>query len=325
MDSSPEHRPTPSVLVTGASGFIGRAVCRTLLAAGHSVVGLTGHGAAPHGALPLRFDLTRADDFDPACPEVDGMIHLAGLAHVPAHTVARETIWRINVDATRTLAQTAARRGMRFVYLSSAKVLGESGEWGDDAPPAPVDLYAQSKLAAEEAIRAIPGLDYTILRPPLVYGPHVKGNFLRLLKLADSPWPLPFAALTAPRSLLCVENLAAAICACFAAPTPWATGRTWLVADDPPLSTAELVVWLRTALGRPDRLWPLPPTLLAALGGLTGRQSDLDRLSGRFVLHADHLRARLGWRPVVNPATALHECATWYRKSLIPSKTAGVR
>lgn len=310
FNPNPPTAPTASrVLVTGASGFVGRAVCRELAAAGWEVVGQFFSHSPPPGVEAWQADLSVPESLAelPACAAI---VHLAGLAHAPPE--GRELLWRVNVDSARALAQVAAGRGCRFVFMSSAKVLGETGEWNDAATPAPEDAYACAKLAAETAIRAIPGLDYTILRPPLVFGPGAKGNAQRLFRLADGPWPLPLAGCTAPRSMIHVDHLASAIAACLVAPA--AVGQTWLVADEPALSVAEVITTLRSALNRPPRLLALSPSLLGMSARLIGRGDDFVRLMGRFVLHPDGILAKLGWQPAANLATALRAWAkVWPR------------
>jgi nucleoside-diphosphate-sugar epimerase len=302
----------PRALVTGASGFVGRVVCQELVAAGWEVIGQVFRHAAPQGALPLPVDLCQLMAPMSICPQVDAVIHLAGLAHVPADQVERGMVWQTNVAPTEALARAAAEWGAHFVYVSSAKVLGESGEWDDSAEPAPADLYAESKLAAEEAVNAIPGLAFTIVRPPLVYGPGVKGNFLRLLRWADAGWPLPLAALENQRSLIFVNNLASALVSCLSQPTV-ASGKTWLVSDSHPWGMASLIRQLATHLGRPARLFRVKQFTLLRIAHLCGMTAEAERLTGQFVVHDQQIRAELEWTPPHDSTAALKTTADWYR------------
>ncbi len=299
------------VLVTGAGGFVGGAVCRALSAAGHAVRGQYRRHPPPPGVAGLRLDLAQPADLREALRGVGAVVHLAGLAHVPAGAVSREEVWRVNVAATRALGEAAARAGVRLVFVSTAKVLGEAGEFSDEALPAPPDLYAESKRAAEEALGRVPGLQATVLRPPLVYGPGVGANFLRLLWLADSDWPLPFASLHNQRSLLYVDNLADAVAACLR--LPQSAGRTYLVSDGEPLSLAELVGRLAAALGRPRRQFAVPASVLRLAARLAGHAGDMERLAGTFVLRDERIRSELGWRPPISLDEGLRATAAWYR------------
>lgn len=183
------------------------------------------------------------------------VVHLAGIAHRRA---TREEMKRINVDLAVETARKAAAAGAAFVFMSSVKVHGEQSDapLGADSPIAPRDEYARSKALAEEALRAIPGLRLAVLRPPLVYGPGVKANFLALMRAVARGWPLPLASIRNRRSLIYVENLAAAAIDCL--------GRqgVFLVCDGPALSTPQLCREIGTALGTPARLFPFPPGLL---------------------------------------------------------------
>jgi nucleoside-diphosphate-sugar epimerase len=216
--------------VTGASGFVGRALCSSLAAAGHEQTAIEGSQV---------------------------VVHLAAIAHRRA---SREELQRVNVDLAVETAKKAAGAGARLVFLSSVKVHGEASALPlrEDSPIAPRDRYAESKARAEEALRAIPGLRLAVLRPPLVYGPGVKANFLALMKAVARGWPLPLASVDNRRSLIYVGNLAAAILACLD------KEGTFLVSDGAAVSTPQLCREIGAALGRPARLFAFPPALLPA-------------------------------------------------------------
>jgi UDP-glucose 4-epimerase len=241
-------------------------------------------------------DLARPIEWRPLISGVDAVVHLAGIAHTGAG-VAEDVYDRVNRAATASLATAAAgARLQRLVFVSSirAQVGPRASHVLTEADsPQPTDAYGRSKLAAEAAIRAA-NLPFTILRPALVYGPGVKGNLATLVRLAMSPWPLPFGALPNRRSLLARENLVAAIHLALAAPAM--AGNTYLIADPTPLTLAEIVAALRAGLGRRPGLLPIPAPLLAAALRATGRADAWERLGGNLVVDPAALLSA-GWVP----------------------------
>ncbi len=309
----------PSVAVTGASGFIGRHLVTALQRRGVATRPLLRRADAGMADGIVIGDLTQGDALPRALAGVDCIVHCAGMAHVALRgdaDHARAT--QINVEATRTLAVAAAEAGVRqFIFLSSAKVMGEhSGArpWTESDPVAPADPYARSKAAAEVAlaeVAASSGLGITVLRPPLVYGPGVRANALRLLALADSPWPLPLGSATARRSMVFVGNLVDAVIACIGRQE--AQGQTFFVTDAEDWSVAQVLRTLRTQLGRPERLLPCPASLLRLGAGLAGRGDDMNRLVQPFRCSSAQLQQRLGWKPPVPVEEALRITVDWYR------------
>lgn len=296
------------ILVTGASGFVGRALCQTLAAAGYPIRvagrrrdGLSGH--QPHEAVWV--DLTRDTDWRPLLTDVEAVVHLAGLAHRLAAPEAGlvAAYRRINTDATLELARAAAGTGVkRFLFVSSIKVNGEATPPGrpyTEADPAdPRDEYARSKWRAEQGLETIAdetGLQVVSLRPPLVYGPGVGANFRRLMQGVEAGWPLPLGAIANRRSLLYLDNLTAALMACLEAPR--LPARLYLVADREAVSTPELIRRLAREMGRPPRLLPIPMGLLGGVARLAGRQADWQRLSASLEVDAGRLERDLGWSP----------------------------
>ena len=271
-------------LVTGATGFIGRALC-----------------AGASGWQISAVD-QRKPGWEAALDGQEVVVHLAGVAH----TRADEAVYQaVNVDATLRLAEAAARAGVRrFVFVSSIKVNGEATP--PDRPfraadvPAPVDAYGRSKWRAEQALARVPELEVVVVRPPLVYGPGVRANFLRLLQLVDSGLPLPFASVRNRRSLIFVGNLVSLLMRC--ATLPGCGGKTLLAADGEGLSTPELVRRMAVALGRPARLLRFPPALLPS------------KLSGSLVVDAADTHAVLGWQAPHSIEEGLLATARWYRK-----------
>ncbi len=301
----------PLVLVSGASGFIGRHLVAGLLAAGYRVR-IAQRRAAPATAgveAVVTGDLAEAIDWAPALAGVDHVVHLAGLAH--AGPGLPEALYqRINTLATLELAQAARTAGVtRLVYLSSIKAQtgATDGPPATEAdPPLPDQAYGRSKLAAERGLAAL-DLDWVALRPVLVYGPGVKANMAALLKLARLPVPLPLGALTAPRSLLAVENLVEAIL--FALTPACPARRAYLVADPEPIGVAGIVASLRQGLGRAPGLIAVSPAFLRAATALIGQTRRFDLLAGGLVARPDAL-LRAGWRPRVETQAALARLAS---------------
>ena len=311
------------ILVTGATGFVGTRLCAELLARGVAVRALVrrpGAIAARTGLETIIVDDLATTDIDPQwMAGADALIHLAGFAHRFDGDPGADTdsIRRINVEATAALAHAAAQAGVRrFVYASSIKVNGEDSgetEYRAGDAPRPEDEYGRSKLAAESALRRIAGeagMETVIVRPPLVYGPGVKANFLRLLALVDQGLPLPLANVHNRRSLIHVGNLADALIAC--ASRAAAAGKTYLVADGEDLSTPQLIRRIAAALGRTARLFPFPVTLLRVAARALGRGGEIRRLTGNLVLDCGPIRAEIGWAPPVSVDRGLSETAAWY-------------
>ena len=293
------------ILVTGAGGFIGRALCPGLSARGHRVIAGLRRGLSP-GTPPIEGgeprilgEIAPGRDWSSGLGDVDLVIHLAQRAHrrVAGHALAGEP------EATATLARGAAQAGgRRFVYMSSIKAMGEATRPGRrfcaDDPPRPGDAYGRAKAASERALAQIAeetGLELVILRPPLVYGPGVGGNFRALVRLAGSGLPLPFAALDNRRSLIFVDNLVDLVAA--AALHPAAAGRVLLAADGADLSTPALIRILAQGQGRVARLFALPDAVFAALRRLPGLGPTACRLSLSMQVDDGATRAALGWSP----------------------------
>jgi UDP-4-keto-D-QuiNAc 4-reductase len=298
---------TASALVTGAPGFVGRQLCRALVNQNWRVsAGYRRSGSPPNITgvtsefLPL---LSEPERWRRVLQSIDCVVHLAAHVHQMGHDGQSDTAYEeINVAGSRFVAEMAAHAGAkRFVFLSSAKVNGEgcnARTYHADDRCDPHDAYARSKLAAEAIIREIcerTGMQFVIVRPPLVYGPGVKANFHRLLRLTEHGWPLPFGAIVNRRSLVGVENLVDFIKTCMVHPD--AAGRVWLVTDGEDLSTPELIRRLARLMGRPARLLACPPMLLRALAGLIGGGAEMARLCDSFVLDAGPARDILNWAP----------------------------
>lgn len=315
------------ILVTGASGFVGRRLCARLVRDGHAVRAQvrTSRALAGVEALHVTGDLTALVDAAAWAELVAGctaVVHLAARTHAgdAADAAAAQGYEATNVTVTRALAQAAREAGVRdFVFLSSIKVNGErsapdNGSWralGADDPPRPEDLYGQSKWRAEQVLAAARGpMRVTILRPPLLYGPGVKANLLRLCGAVARGRPLPFASIANRRSLLAVDNLVdAVLCALARAPDGL---RVYTLADLD-CSTPDLVRVIAQALDVEPRLWPCPVGVLRVLGRLGGRRAAIARLTDSLVVDRARIAEGLAWRPPVSAADAWAATAAWYR------------
>jgi nucleoside-diphosphate-sugar epimerase len=289
------------VLVTGASGFVGRAVVTALASSGRAVsagVRRPPQPPFPPGVEVMRHpDLSQSSDWTPLLEGFDQVVHLAGIAHTGGVAPARYD--RVNRLATAELAIAAAAAGVQqFVFVSSIRA--QAGPSADHAlterdEPAPTDAYGRSKLAAEAAVRAS-GVPFTILRPALFYGPGVKGNFALLLRAARSRWPLPVRDFVNRRSLLCIDNFISALS--FVLSSPATLGETYIVADPGiPPRLPDLLATLRRAQGRWPLIVPLPTHYVETPLRLLGRNAAWERLGGNLRVDPGKLIAA-GWEPL---------------------------
>jgi nucleoside-diphosphate-sugar epimerase len=262
-------------------------------------------------------------DWTPALKGVDAIIHLAARVHVMRDTALDPLteFLKANLHGTINLAIQAANAGIkRFVYVSSIKVNGEQTSevrgFTEADPVDPQDPYAISKWQAEIALREIAaerGLEVVIVRTPLVYGPGVKGNFIRLLKAADKGIPLPLANAHNLRSLLYVGNMVDALLLC--ATQPAAAGQTYLLGDDEDVSTSALLRSLGEAMGRPARLFRFHPVLLKLAGRMAGKAGQVERLLGSLRVDSGKIRRELNWKPPYTLQQGLQATAAWYRNA----------
>lgn len=301
------------ILVTGANGFVGSALCQALEAAG---IDHTAAMRVDNGGPRARVvgELDGATDWRAALAGCDTVIHLAARVHVMDERAADPLALfrKVNVDATLHLAREALAHGVRrFVYVSSVKVNGEASgarPFSASDTPAPCDPYGLSKLEAEQGLLALAAgsaLEVVIVRPPLVYGPGVKANFLQLIKLVRKGVPLPFALVRNRRSMVALGNLVDLLL--LVARHANAPGKVFMVSDGADLSTPQLIAAMAAALGRPPRLWPVPAALLRGGARLLGKGAVADRVLGSLQVDIGPTCAALGWRPPLAPQAAIAE------------------
>ena len=308
------------ILVTGANGLVGRALCSLLDQAEHQVVRAVRTSTTPW-EVPVG-DLKESTDWSEVLvQDTDVVVHLA--AQVPLTDVVSsdpgDRYTEVNKLGTANLVRQCAQHGVkRFIFVSTVKVLGEGRDkpYGAEDLAVPADAYAISKWEAEQTLSQISletGMELVILRPPLVYGPGVKGNFLHLLKAVDQRSPLPLGAIQNSRSLIYLGNLVDAIRQCLTHPK--AAGKTFLVSDGDDVSTPQLVRRIAAALGRRPFLLPVPVSWMRRAGRMLGKQAAVDRLLGSLCVDITPLREELGWTPPHTMQTGLEATAQWYRKT----------
>ena len=310
------------VLITGAGGFIGRAMVRDLAAAGYAVRGLVRRETELGPGVESRVvaDVAEAAEHHGALEDIDIVIHLAARVHRTGEFGKKflDRYVEDNATATHRLATAAVRGGIeRLIFVSSIKVHGDVGDrpYTENDPTQPNDTYGISKLRAEQAlakIRAETNLATVILRPPLVYGPGVKANFRTLLWLADSSLPLPLGKIDRNRrSYLYLGNLLSAVRKAMSEPA--AVGRTYLVSDGEDVSTTALVARLRAAFGRKPRLIPVPVAMLSAAALIVAGRSIVEPLTSSRRIDDSRIRRELDWRPNYTFDQGLVATAAWYR------------
>lgn len=301
-----------SILLTGATGFVGGGLCLRLQSEGREVRCSVRNQFSIVNSVVVG-DICPDTQWGEALADVDTVIHLAARAHI-MHDTASDPLAKfrlVNVDATLNLARQAAAEGVnRFIFLSSVKVNGEetiSGQkFNEQDAPEPQDPYGISKHEAEEGLRRLStetGMEVVIIRPPLVYGPGVKGNFLSMIRSISKGIPLPLGAIHNQRSLVALDNLVDFIITCIDHPA--AANQTFLVADGEDLSTTDLLRRVGLAMGKPARLFPLPAGLLKLGAALLGKKDVAQRLCGNLQVDISKAREILGWEPVISVENAL--------------------
>lgn len=314
-----QHR----VLVTGANGFVGKAVCAAAGAKGWQVHGATRSSCLVNSSTDnlVVGSVDERTDWQRALAGCDSVIHLAARVHVMQDASADPLaeFRRVNVQGTLNLARQAAAAGVRrFVFVSSIKVNGEATQPGhpftaDGTTAVPLDAYGVSKMEAEQGLRALAaqtGMEVVIIRPPLVYGPGVKANFASMMRWLQRGIPLPLGAIDNQRSLVGLDNLVDLIVTCIK--HPGAANQTFLVSDGEDLSTTQLLQRMAQALGKPARLIPVPAGLLKTAAALLGKAAVAQRLCGSLQVDISKTRELLGWTPPWSVDEELKKSAEGY-------------
>jgi nucleoside-diphosphate-sugar epimerase len=297
------------VLVTGANGFVGRALCRALVAHGHSVIAIVRAGSTVQEDTTLEvvhLNLMQDDSgWREAMKLADCVVHLAANVHqMGAESQNADQFHQVNTLGACFVAEKAAESQVkRFILLSSIKVNGEGSEgirYTANDIPQPQDAYSRSKLAAEIGVRRIcesNDVQYVCIRPPLVYGPGAPANVFRLLRLVELGLPLPFKSVDNRRSFVGIQNLSSFIEVCISNPN--ACG-TWLISDDQDISTPDLLRKLSNHLMCRLRLFSFPPSSLRLVSRMIGKQAEMERLCGSLQVNIEPALIRLEWRPPVS-------------------------
>lgn len=313
-------------LITGANGFAGSPLVTELLRQGHAaqVAVRSTNSRIENLEVVSVGSIDGATDWVDALRSVEVVIHLAARVHMMKDAAVNplEAFLAVNLHGTANLARQAAAAGVkRFVYVSSIKVNGEQTSVGkpftESDHPQPQDPYAISKWQAEQALHTISqetGMEVVIVRPPLVYGPRVKANFLKLFELVDRGIPLPLGSVQNSRSLIYVGNLVDALITC--ATHSMAAGHIYLVSDGEDVSTPELIRAVADALQCPSRIFPLSIAFMRGAAKLVGKSAAVDRLTQSLVIDGSKIHNELGWQPPYTMRQGLQTTAEWYRQSV---------
>jgi len=310
------------VLVTGANGFIGQALCKFFCTSGF---GLLAAVRQKDNRLLADYEVVEVGDIGPqtdwqkALTGMDTVVHLAGREHILKEHSSNFLMEfrKINVLGTERLARMAAKAGVkRFIFISSVKVNGEGAlrSYTEKDIPEPQDAYGISKREAEDSLARIAGetgLKTVFLRPPLVYGPGVKANFKNLMKIAGAGLPLPFKGINNRRSFLYLGNLVDAIIICIS--HPLAAGETFLVSDGQDVSTPNLIKMIALAMDKKAVLFSLHPGILKALCKIAGKGKEMEKLTGSLLIDSSKIRNLLGWKPPFTLEEGIKETAKYYK------------
>lgn len=306
-----------NVLLTGATGFLGSGVAGQLrLSTQHSVMCALRRPVDQCDRNVVVGELDSDTDWSKALKDQQIVIHAAARAHIMKDELPDPLAEyrRVNVDGTLNLARQASEAGVRrLLFISSIKVNGEQTSLDQpftaDDTPAPEDAYGISKMEAEQGLQALAaetGMEVVIIRPPLVYGQGVKGNFASIIKLVEKGLPLPLGAIQNKRSLVALDNLVDLIITCI--DNPAATNHVFLAGDGEDLSTTELFKGVAKAMGKPSRLLPVPTELLMCGATVLGKRGLAQRLLGSLQVDISQTRNVLGWRPPLSVEEGLRRC-----------------
>ncbi|MBB5367751.1 MULTISPECIES: SDR family oxidoreductase [unclassified Janthinobacterium] len=309
------------ILITGASGFVGTAVCEALTGRGIPFVATV---RSQRTAWQYQVgELNGATDWHAALAGCDVVMHLAARVHVMHETAADalSAYREVNVAATMNLARQAHMNGVkRFVFVSSVKVNGEAtGQrpFSSADQPAPLDPYGISKLEAETALQEFArnsGMELVIIRPPLVYGPGVRANFQLLMKLVQRGVPLPLGSVDNRRSMVALDNLVDLLILCCSHGA--APGQIFMVSDDHDVSVSTLLHMLARAMGKRPRLLSVPTSWIAAAAALLGKSTQADRVLGSLQVDITHTKQTLNWKPQVGMQQAIDKTVASFLSSI---------
>lgn len=309
------------VLATGANGFVGYFLCSELSAKGYRVIAATRGNQNEQLACHehVSKDINQETSWGNELIGVDAIVHLAGRAHVLKETEKDplSAFRKVNVLGTLNLAAAAANAGVKkFIFISS---VGVNGYLSFEKPfreidtPKPHNAYSMSKLEAEnELIKTFryTSLEVVIIRPPLIYGPHVKANFLRLLKLISKGIPLPFSNVDNLRSLVSLDNLTSLIIECLT--NPFASGQTFFVSDGNDFSTPSLIKEIANTMGKKAYLFPFPQLLLGCGASAAGLKKTYQQMCGNLQVDINKAKEILGWSPPYTTQNGLKKTVEWY-------------
>ncbi|MBU0533487.1 MAG: NAD-dependent epimerase/dehydratase family protein [Candidatus Omnitrophica bacterium] len=314
----------PIVFITGATGFIGRALCAKMLENGWKVKGTfqkeSEINTLPVGVEGVHLNAIESDNFnDSDFAEVDTVIHLAARVHIMSDSTvgSPDAFRKVNVLGTERLARMAAKAEVkRFIFISSVKVNGEGDlkPYNENDIPKPQDAYGISKMEAEQVLASVvaeTGLQMVILRLPLVYGQGVKANFKNLIKIAGSGLPLPFKNISNRRSFIYLGNLVDAIITCVT--HQLAAGETFMVSDGQDVSTPDLIKMIASAMNKKLLLFSLHPNILKALCKIAGKGKEVEKLTGTLIVDSNKIRNLLGWKPPFSLEEGIKETVKHYK------------
>jgi nucleoside-diphosphate-sugar epimerase len=324
------------ILLTGANGFIGRFLYWELVHRGHTVTCairkkyalINSHGNMP-GKVYYYETLGRQTDFECALTDVEVVVHLAARAHMPTRTDfdMYNDFLEINFHGTVNLAKQALQKGVkRLVFISSIGVNGKSTPDGyrytEEDEEQPYNSYTFSKMKAEMELRKLSlksAMEVVIVRPPLVYGPHVKANFLKLMRLVYTGLPLPFAGINNARSFIFIDNLTEVLALCVTAAN--AGNQTFIVCDDPPLSTPQLLHKISHTMGKRLRLFCCPPVVAKTVATVLQKEGIYNRLWGNLAVSSKKIQNRLGWKPKISVDDGIWKTASWFCEQKLKNGT----
>ena len=323
MNQQAQDTKATRIIVTGANGFIGTALCSALENTGYTVRKSVRslNTTAMDGDVLASGDISGETDWSAALVGMDVVVHLAARAHILHESIDDPLVEfrRVNTAGTGRLARQAAAAGVkRFIYISTIGVLGENTPLGkpftETSAPNPVRPYAIAKWEAEQhldQIRRETGMDIVIVRPPLVYGAHAPGNFRRLVKLVNTGVPLPFGSTNNIRSLVSLDNLVGFLTLCIQHPK--ASNECFLISDDEDLSTRQLIEQIARQLGKSLILVPIPESLIRLAARLAHQEQMVNQLWGSLAVDSSKGRALLGWTSVVSVDEGLRRAVQPYR------------